>query len=428
METASKRKNTVTRASRRETDLFVKRVVEATIRVGVLVLVGAWCFLIVAPFLIPVAWGIIIAVAAYPFYLRSARALGSRPRLAAALVSVLLLLALIGPVVLLGNTLFQGAETLARQLREGGLVVPLPPRSVESWPLVGKQVAGLWTLAAQNLAGAVAQVAPQLKPVASWLVASFARAGLTLIQFVIAILIAGVLLAHADYGEKVARALARRLATSHGEELADIATATVRSVTRGILGVAFIQATLAGLGFLVMGVPGAGLWALVCLVLGIVQLPMGIVQIPAVIYVFVTAQTLPAVLFLIWNVLIMPVDSVLKPILLGRGVKVPMAVIFVGAIGGAISFGILGLFVGAVVLVLAYKLFLAWLENAAITGEATDKADTSLTEAPAGTSVTESTAGPAPAHDALPTSSAQATERDEGGEPHETRTTRPPAP
>ena len=124
---------------------------------------------------------------------------------------------------------------------------------------------------------------------------------------------------------------------------------------------ALIQALLAGLGFLVAGVPAAGLLTLICLVLGVIQLGVVIVLIPVVIYLFSTADTVTAGGFPIWAILFAPVDNILKPILLGRGVDVPMLIIFVGAIGGFLSAGIIGLFTGAVVLALGYKLFLAWL-------------------------------------------------------------------
>lgn len=135
----------------------------------------------------------------------------------------------------------------------------------------------------------------------------------------------------------------------------------MRSVTKGILGVALIQAILAGIGFMVMGIPGAGLWALLCLLLSTVQIGIFPINLPILIYVFATADTMPAVLFLIWSLIVGSLDNVLKPLVLGRGVSVPMAVIFVGAIGGFITSGIIGLFVGAVVLALGYKLVLAWV-------------------------------------------------------------------
>ncbi len=180
-------------------------------------------------------------------------------------------------------------------------------------------------------------------------------------QFVLAILIAGALLANSEAAGRATRAVANRLAGERGLEFASVAEQTVRSVASGILGVALIQALLAGLGFLVAGVPAAGLLTLICLVFGVIQLGVVIVLIPVVIYLFSTADMVTAVGFLIWAILVAPVDNILKPILLGRGVDVPMLIIFVGAIGGFLNAGIIGLFTGAVVLALGYKLFLAWL-------------------------------------------------------------------
>jgi predicted PurR-regulated permease PerM len=135
-------------------------------------------------------------------------------------------------------------------------------------------------------------------------------------------------------------------------------------VTFGILGVALIQSALAAVGFLVMGLPGAGVWAVVFLFAAVLQMG-GLVLIPAVVYAFAISTTAGAVIFLVWCVFVGVIDNVLKPLLLGRGVAVPMAVIFLGAIGGFIAMGIVGLFVGAVVLSVGYKLFLAWIEERA---------------------------------------------------------------
>ena len=159
------------------------------------------------------------------------------------------------------------------------------------------------------------------------------------------------------------RVLLAFLAGEKGADYAALAEATIRSVTRGILGVALIQSLLAGTGFMVMEIPGAGFWALICLLLSIIQIGIFPVTLPILIYVFSTADTTPAIVFLIWSIFVGILDNILKPILLGRGVKVPMTVVFVGAIGGFISYGIIGLFVGAVVLVLGYTLILAWLDN-----------------------------------------------------------------
>jgi len=195
-----------------------------------------------------------------------------------------------------------------------------------------------------------------------WLLSAAAGAGLGILQFVLAIIIAGVILHHGESGKRVSYAIARRLAEEHGAGFIDLARATIRSVSRGILGVALLQSILAGLGFLVAGVPAAGLWAFLCLLLSVIQIGIFPVTVPVIIYVFATGDTTTAVIFLIWNLMVGTLDNVLKPLLLGRGVNVPMAVIFVGAIGGFLASGIIGLFIGAVILVLGYELLLDWLE------------------------------------------------------------------
>ena len=210
---------------------------------------------------------------------------------------------------------------------------------------------------------------PQVAAFGRWLLATVGELGLGTLQFVMAIIIAGVLLANAQGSGHAARAIATRLAGERGADYAELGQATVRSVARGILGVALIQSLLAGLGFLAVGVPGAGLLALVCLLLAVVQIGPIVVLIGTVIYVFSTADTFTAVIFLIWSIFVALIDNVLKPILLGRGVKVPMVVIFVGAIGGLLASGIIGLFVGSVVLALSFTLFKAWLREPPQPGE-----------------------------------------------------------
>jgi predicted PurR-regulated permease PerM len=335
---------------------------ETAIRIGLVALLLFWALLIIRPFLIPIVWGIVIAVAGYPTYQRLSRRLGERKGLAAVIFSVVLFLAISIPAALLGGTTVEGALGLAEQVREGQFRIPPPAPGVADWPLIGAPVDTLWRSAAQNLESTLVQIAPHLREPAQWLGRFIAGTGLGLIQFFIAIAIAGVVLPHSEQAAGVAARFAQRLAGSRGVEFASLATATVRSVTRGILGVSFIQATLAGLGFLAVGVPAAGLWALVALILSIVQIGVFPVVIPVLIYVFFTADTLVFVLFLIWSLFVGLLDNVLKPLLLGRGVTVPMWVVFIGAIGGIVSHGLIGLFIGPVVLVLVYALLVVWIE------------------------------------------------------------------
>ena len=336
-------------------------VTETVIRLGVLAIVVIWCFQILQPFIIPFIWGIIIAVAIYPLYHHLVNVLGGRSYLAATLITILFLALLLAPTIMLTKLLVENVATLAQEVRREHLTIPLPPDSVKEWPLIGEPVAQLWNLAATNFAEVLKLVQPQLKAFGGWLVEVAASAGLGMIMFVFAFVIAGILLAHAAGGNRVALGISVRLVGERGQGFASLAQATIRSVARGVLGVAVIQALLAGLGFMAAGVPGAGIWALLCLISATVQLGVGPIVIPAIIYVFATGDTVTAVLFLIWNVFVMVIDNVLKPLLLGRGVDVPMAVIFLGAIGGMLMSGIVGLFVGAIVLALGYKLFQSWL-------------------------------------------------------------------
>ena len=341
--------------------LFLRRALEATIHIGLILLLAAWCFQIVQPFIIPVVWGIIIATATYPAYRWLEDALGGRRGIAATLFTLFMMVILITPTVKLAATLVNGTSLLSGYLGSESLSIPPPPQSVAGWPIIGEPLAGFWGLASENLGAALQQIAPQLKAFGSWLLSAAAGAGLGILIFVVAIIIAGALLANAQGWHRAACAIATRLAGDRGSDFADLAEATVRSVAQGILGVALIQTLLAGIGFLVVGVPGAGLWALLCLLLGVIQIGIGLIVIPIVVYVFYTADTLTAVLFLIWIIPVTLLDNILKPILLGRGVNVPMVVIFVGAIGGFLASGIIGLFVGSVILALGYKLFTAWL-------------------------------------------------------------------
>lgn len=341
--------------------IFVRRALEAAIRIGLVILLIAWCFEIVKPFIVPVVWGMVIGIAVYSPYCWLERALNHRRVLAAALFTLLMLVVLIGPTVLLAGTLVESAQKLVTSLTGGTVSIPAPPEGIEDWPIIGHPLERFWRLASVNIAAALAEIRPQITAFGSWMLSRVAGLSLGVLQFVLAIIIAGVLLANAEGGGEAARAIATRLAGARGGEFALLAQATVRSVTRGILGVALIQSLLAGLGFLAVGLPGAGLLALICLFLSVIQIGPAIILIGATIYVFGEAETTTAVLFLVWNIFVGLIDNVLKPMLLGRGTKVPMIVIFIGAIGGFLAEGIIGLFVGSVVLALGFTLFTAWL-------------------------------------------------------------------
>ena len=344
---------------------LIAKTLEITIHVGLVVLVLFWCFRIAQPFIQIFVWGVIIAIAIFPGYRWLNSVLGGRKKLAAVLVTLFLLVIIVVPCLMFATSLVETAQKLSADFSEGSLRIPAPSEKVKSWPVIGQTLYNFWHLSSENLTAAVGQIAPHLKSLGLWLLNTAAGAGFAIVSFGIAILIAGVLLANETRGIQVARAISVRLAGERGTDLVKLSGATVRSVARGILGVALIQAILAGLGCLVAGVPGAGLWALIVLILAVIQLPTFIILAPIVIYVFYTTSMVPAILFAIWNLLVGGCDSFLKPLLMGRGVDVPMLVVFIGAIGGFILNGIVGLFIGAIILSLGFKLFEVWLDEGA---------------------------------------------------------------
>lgn len=335
--------------------------IEIVIKVAVVALLVVWCFLILKPFITPVVWGGIMAIAVYPVYRGVSARLGGRPKLAAVVLTLVALLIIILPSLKLAASMIDGVKYLAAGMNNGTLHVPPPPVSVGEWPLIGGPLSTAWAKASTNLAAALAEYRPQLETAAAWLVKTSLSTGLGVLLFALSIVIAGIFLAGAEKGGSVAKALLTRLAGSRGVEFAADATVTVRNVVKGILGVAVIQALAAGIGIGIAGVPAAGLWAFLCLILAIVQIGVAPVAIPVIIYMFAKAGTITAVILTIWLVLVMLSDNVLKPMLLGRGAPVPMTVIFLGAIGGFMSMGFLGLFLGALVLTVGYKLFETWL-------------------------------------------------------------------
>ena len=343
---------------------YVRRAIEVSIHVGLMVLLTAACLFILRPFLPLVAWGIVIAIAVFPAYRWLRSMVGGRGKLAAILLTLLFLAILIIPVVLLTERMVEGIQTLAIRFKGGAFSVPPPPASVGTWPIVGAPLQKLWTKASTDLTGLLQSLAPQIKAFVPGVLTASAGFGLTVLQFILSILVAGALLANASGCATVTCSLANRLFGDRGPEFEDLAGSTIRSVTNGILGVAIIQTVLAGLGFVVAGLPGFGLWTLIFLFAAVLQVG-ALVLVPAVIYMFAIASTTKAVLFLLWCIVVALIDNVLKPLLLGRGVAVPIAVVFLGAIGGFIALGIIGLFVGAIVLSVGYKLFLAWLEGPA---------------------------------------------------------------
>lgn len=338
----------------------MNRAVEVSIHVGLVILLITACLLILHPFIPMVSWGIIITVAAYPGFLKLQRALSGRGVLAAVLLTLVLLAVMIVPAILLGQSLVESVQAVTTKFKAGIAIIPPPPSYIESWPIIGHPLRSLWELASRDLSEAIRSFTPQIKAAIPGMLSASAGFGMTVLQLLLSIVVSGVLLANAQSAYEVIRSLANRLFGEKGPEFQQLVGKTIRSITFGILGVALIQSVFAALGFFVAGLPGASLWSVIFLFAAVLQAG-GLVFIPAVIYVFATASTTTAVTFLIWCIVVTLLDNILKPVLLGRGVAVPLAVILLGAFGGFFAMGIIGLFIGAVVLSVGYKLFRVWL-------------------------------------------------------------------
>ncbi len=352
-----------------DNEAYYTRVISASLRIGFVALLFILSFLILKPFVMLVMWGIIIAVGIYPIFKKFAALLGNREKLASTLITLFALAVLIIPSYYLMESTVEGVQNLAVQLEEGTFKVPPPSENVAEWPVIGKPVYAAWKLASVNLEEAIKAFEPQIKEFASGLISGVVGLGATVLLSLVSIIIAGALMVKAKSAEATARKAFKILLGKRGEGFTELAGATIRSVIQGVLGVAIIQSVVAGIVMLIFDIPAAGLWAFIVLLLAIIQLPPILILGPVAAYGFSILDTTSAVIFLVLSIIISMSDAFLKPIFLGRGVDVPTLVILLGAIGGMMLAGIIGLFVGAVVLALAYKVYQALIDEESLPAE-----------------------------------------------------------
>ena len=239
--------------------------------------------------------------------------------------------------------------------------MPPPPPYVAEWPLVGGRLSAFWQIASVELNQALASIEPQLKETARKLLGVVGNIGVGVLQFTVAIIIAGFTYNRAAGIQESLKNIAARAAPGMGEDFVDLAGGTVRSVARGVVGISLIQAILFGIGALVAGIPLAGLWTFVALILSIIQVGPGLVIIPVIIFAWSSMDTVSAAILTAYMVPVTLLDNVLKPIVMARGLPVPTLVIFIGVIGGTMAHGLIGVFVGPIVLALGYELGRAWI-------------------------------------------------------------------
>lgn len=337
--------------------ITVHQAIEIAVSLAIVFAVLVWCSRILMPFLSIIVTGAVLAIAIHKPFLRFQRLLGGRKKLAVALFCLCGISLVLVPAWMFAGSII---DTVI-DLKEGNIVVDPPAESVQDWPLIGNKAFSLWTEASEGLTDFLKEHKEEARNLLNSSLSRAASAGIGIIQFILSVLIAALFLSNADACDRTLRRLAVRVSKLEGERVIDISISTIRSVAVGILGTALIQSALAGIGLFVAGVPAAGVWVLLVLIVAIAQLPPIIVLIPSIMYVSSEHSTIVTVVFVVWCLMVSFSDTVLKPILLGRGVEIPMPVILLGAIGGMISMGIIGLFVGAVVLAMGYTMLLLWL-------------------------------------------------------------------
>ncbi|MCA0936769.1 AI-2E family transporter [Vibrio alginolyticus] len=350
-------------SERNDSKLFISNMVESAIRIGLVFVLFMFTYDIIRPFILPVIWGAIIAVALMPITLKLQRMYGGRRGLAAATIALLGIALLVIPLVMVSGSIFDGATHALEVLQSGEVKIPGPKASVADWPIVGDKLYSVWTLFATNIEQAIQTFMPQIK---STLTSLLGMVGGALGSVLLSILSLAIAAGFMTYSESLASGLttlAIRVAGDNAKSWTTLIAATIKSVLLGVVGVAAIQALLIGAGFFVFDVPAAGLLTLILMILCIAQLPALLAVLPVIAYMYMTQDSTTATLFTVWAVVGALSENLLKPMLMGRGVDVPMPVILLGAIGGMLVYGIVGLFIGAVVLAIWYELFVWWLSS-----------------------------------------------------------------
>jgi predicted PurR-regulated permease PerM len=336
-------------------------VVDIAIRLAFVGLLAYWSLILIGPFIIVGLWGVILAVALYPTFVWLRKWLGGRGSPAAALLTIALLIIVFGPASLLATALIENLHQLAGRIAEGTLQVPPPAAKVQDWPIIGKNLYQSWYLASTNLGEALDHLGPQVRPVARFLLSAAASAGIGALQLVAAVIIAAFLFVPAERLVTGIRAFATRVVARQGDRFVTLAGSTIRNVARGVIGISLLQSLLIGIGLLAAGFPGAGLVTVGTLVLGILQIGPGILVLPTIIWAWLTLDAVYALMFTAYMVPVTLLDNFLKPIVMAQGLPTPMLVIFIGVIGGTLAHGLIGLFVGPIVLAVGYELLLLWV-------------------------------------------------------------------
>ena len=342
---------------------FVNWTIESVLKIGLIALIILISFLIFKPFIVLIAWGAILGIAFYPLQKKLRKLFNGKDTLSATLLTVVLLSVLIIPTIMFVNKLVINVTDIAIGLKEGNITVPPPNEKVKEWPVIGESVYKTWEMSSENLKQTFTHFHDEITKGIKWILGSVQGLLMSVVIFFLALIIAGAFMAKADSIYKFAVAFAGKFVGEDGKQFIDNSVGTVQSVAKGVIGVAFIQAFLVGIGFWAIGIPGSSILTLMVFILALIQLPPLIVVLPVIIYVFSAESATAAIIFTVYELIAGASDNILKPMLLGRGLNIPMLVVLIGAIGGMILMGMIGLFVGSVVLALAYQIFISWMNE-----------------------------------------------------------------
>ncbi|WP_310599405.1 AI-2E family transporter YdiK [Desulfobulbus sp.] len=335
----------------------------AVLFIGLLIGTSLW---ILRPFLFPLAWAVMIVIATWPLMLKVQRICGSRRWPAVLLMSLALLLLLVVPLSLALVTLLDNTSDLAAipdKLK--AVEFGAPPAWFDKVPVFSQQLIERWqqlsAISAQEL---TAKLTPHVRTVLKWVVGQVGSIGLLLVQFLLMVVLAAILYAQGEQASELVRAFARRLAGERGHAAALLSAAAIRSVAIGIVGTATIQSALGGIGLIVVGVPAPSLLIAAMFLLCIAQIGPGLVLFSTVIWLYWSGDALWGTILLVWSLLVAVSDNIVRPLLIRKGADLPMVLILAGVIGGLIAFGVIGLFLGPVMLAVTHTLLLAWIKGA----------------------------------------------------------------
>ncbi|WP_434666670.1 AI-2E family transporter [Klebsiella sp. B345] len=348
---------------------LVARFMDMFIRFGLILALASFCYTVFSPFINMMLWAVILAVTLYPLHQYFAAKLGGKQGWASTLIVLLGIVLIVAPTVLMISSLAESASAMIDKLSGQSFAVPPPPEKVAAIPIVGEKISTLWLKASSDLPGLISSYRTQIGDVAKGILSVLASMGGGILGFILSFIVAGIIMAWGASGANSARRIAIRLTDERkGQSLVKLCTSTIRAVAQGVIGVALIQALLVGIIMIVAGIPAVGIFFVLALILGIAQIPVILVTAPAIalMWSFGDHGTVMDIVYTILLIIAGMADNVLKPLLLGRGVDAPMPVVLLGALGGMAASGILGMFIGATLLSLGYRIFMSWVDDGQI--------------------------------------------------------------